>query len=170
MGLSGIDGKLWQGKRKKTVYAKEGEKTKLITDSMTGKVEKINTDLINVLLSNGYIPVLCPPALSEENDIINTDNDWATAVLAGELKAEKMVVLFEARGMLKTFGDESSLIKEIKKTELLSVLEHAQGRMKKKIIGAVEAFRRGLHIMYWGDGRKEHPIQNTLNGEGMIIS
>lgn len=170
IGLSGVDGRLWQGKRKRVVYSVVDGKTKLITDSMTGKVEHINTELINLLLENNYVPVLCPPALSEDNEIINTDNDWATAVLAGELGAEKMVVLFEAPGMLKTFGDESSLIKKIDKSALHTFLSNAEGRMKKKILGAEEAFKRGLKKMYWSDGRINNPITKALQGAGTIIS
>ena len=170
IGLSGIDGQLWMGKRKKAVYSQEGEKTKLITDSMTGKVNKINTDLINLLLNNQYIPVICPPALSEDNEIINTDNDWATAVMTGSLKIKKMVVLFEASGLLKKFGDESSLIKTVDKNKLDEYFIYTQGRMKKKLLGAKEAFRLGLKTMYWSDGRIKNPITQAFNGHGTIIS
>lgn len=170
IGLSGIDGKLWQGKRKTAVYAKDGEKTKLITDNLTGKVTKINSSLINLLLNNKYLPVICPPALSEDNEIVNTDNDWACAVMSGALKIEKMVVLFEAPGFLKKFGDESSLIKTVNKNKLDEYLIYAQGRMKKKLLGAKEAFRLGLKKIYWSDGRISKPIINSLNGKGTIIS
>lgn len=170
IGLSGIDGKLWKGIRKKAVYSQEGKKIKLITDSMTGKVNRINTDLINLLIKNNYVPVICPPALSEDNEIINTDNDWATAVMVGALKIKKMVVLFEASGLLKTFGDESSLVKTIDKNKLDLYISFAQGRMKKKILGAQEAFKLGLQKMYWSDGRIKNPIINALNGQGTVIS
>jgi len=170
IGLSGIDGRLWQGKRKRVVYSQIDGKTKLISDSMTGKVEKINSPLISILIENGYTPVLCPPAISDENEIINTDNDWATGVMVGALHIEKMIVLFEAPGMLKTFGDEKSLVKTIKKDELDSYIQYAQGQMKKKVIGAREAFRLGLMTMYWADGRIENPVINALEGGGTIIS
>jgi len=169
VGLSGIDGKLWQGKRKKVVYSQIGEKTKLITDSMTGKVEKINSNLITLLLKKNYVPVLCPPALSEDNEIINTDNDWVTSVMVGSLGINKMVVLFEAPGMLKKYGDESSLIKTIDKNHLDNYLQFTQGRMKKKLLGAKEAFRQGLKTMYWSDGRVSNPISNALKGVGTTI-
>ena len=170
IGLSGIDGQLWRGKRKTAVYVKEETKTKLITDNMTGKVIEINVNLINLLLKNKYVPVICPPALSEDNEIINTDNDWATAVMTGSLKIKKMVVLFEASGLLKKFGDESSLIKTVDKNQLDKYLIYAQGRMKKKIFGAQEAFRLGLKTMYWSDGRIKNPITQAFNGHGTIIS
>ena len=170
VGLSGIDGQLWKGKRKTAVYIEEGKKIKLLTDNMTGKVSEINVNLINLLLDNKYLPVICPPALSEENEIINTDNDWAVAVMVGALKIEKMVVLFEASGLLKKFGDESSLIKTVDKNQLDKYLIYTQGRMKKKIFGAQEAFRLGLKSMYWSDGRIKNPIINALKGKGTIIS
>lgn len=170
VGLSGIDGHLWTGRRKKAVYSKEGDKTKLIIDNMTGKVEKINTNLIDLLLKNKYVPIICPPALSENNEIINTDNDWATAVMTGALKIEEMVVLFEAPGFLKIFGDESSLIKTIDKNQLVTYMKFAQGRMKKKLLGAQEAFRQGLRTLYWSDGRIKNPIIQAFNGHGTIIS
>ena len=170
VGLSGIDGQLWQGKRKVSVYAKDGEKTKLITDNMTGKVIKINVGLINLLLDNKYLPVICPPALSEENEIINTDNDWAVAVMAGALKIEKMIVLFEAPGLLKKFGDESSLIKTVDKNKLDDFLIFTQGRMKKKLLGAKEAFNQGLKKIFWSDGRIKNPIIKALDGIGTVIS
>lgn len=170
VGLSGIDGQLWKGKRKTAVYVKEGTKTKLIIDNMTGKVVEINVGLINLLLNNKYLPVICPPALSENNEIINTDNDWATAVMTGALKIEKMVVLFEAPGLLKKFSDEKSLIKNVNKNKLGEYMTFAQGRMKKKILGAQEAFRLGLKTMFWSDGRIKDPVINALKGVGTIIS
>ena len=170
IGLSGIDGQLWKGKRKTAVYVKEGAKTKLITDNMTGKVTKINFNLINLLLNNKYLPVICPPALSEENEIINTDNDWACAVMVGALKIQKMISLFEASGLLKKFGDESSLIKNVDKNKLDEYFIYTQGRMKKKLLDAKEAFAQGLKQLYWSDGRIKNPIIKALKGEGTIIS
>src|SRR5690348_3351829 len=61
VGLSGIDGRLWEAKRKDVIYAVENGKTRLITDNMTGKVVGINTELLMLLINNGYIPVICPP-------------------------------------------------------------------------------------------------------------
>ncbi|MBI3366095.1 [LysW]-aminoadipate kinase, partial [Candidatus Roizmanbacteria bacterium] len=110
VGLSGVDGKLWQAKAKKELLVKEGNKIKLIKDNKTGRVEKINTKLVSILLENGYIPVISAPAISYENEIVNTDNDWAAAIMAGSLHVEKLVYLFEAPGLLKNHKDELSII------------------------------------------------------------
>lgn len=170
LGLSGVDGKLWQAKRKKEILSQEGSKIKVIRDSYTGRVEKINTSLLSLLLDHKYVPVICPPAISEECEIVNTDNDTATAVLVREMKCEEIIMLFEAPGLLKNHKDESTLIKHVPYENIDEYLSYAQGRMKKKLLGAKKAFEQGVKKIYWGDGRILHPISRLLKGEGTIIS
>ena len=169
IGLSGIDGRLWQAKRKDLVYAVSDGKTKLVRDNFTGRVEKINVELIKILLANKYLPVISPPAISFEGEIVNTDNDWAVAVLAGQLKADRLVVLFEAPGFLKDANNEKSLVKKIAKNQLDDYLVYAQGRMKKKVLGAKKALELGVKKIFWGDGRIKNPISKALAGEGTVI-
>ena len=169
VGLSGVDGRVWEAKRKDVVYAVENGKTKLVNDNLTGKVEKINKNLINLLVKNKYVPVICPPAISFENEIVNTDNDIATALMAGILGIKKIVVLFEAPGMLRDINDPQSLIKELKEEELENCMKFAIGRMKKKLLGAQKALALGVKRIHWGDGRIKHPILKAIKGKGTVI-
>jgi acetylglutamate/LysW-gamma-L-alpha-aminoadipate kinase len=169
VGLSGIDGKLWQAKRKNAVYSVEHGKTKLITDNLTGRVETINDTLVTMLLTNGYLPVLCPPAISFENKIVNTDSDWAVAMIAASLSATRVVSLFEAPGLLRNLQDESSTIHRISADRLTEMMTVAQGRMKKKVLGAQKALENGVKTVYWGDGRIKQPITKALEGNGTVI-
>jgi len=169
VGLSGVDGKLWQARWKKDLYVKEGSKVKLLRNSLTGRVEKVNKELLMLLLKKSYTPVLCPPALSWENKIVNTDNDWAAAVVAGTLKIRKMVVLFEAPGFLREVSVETSLIPKIKREELSEFMQYAAGRMKKKVLGAKKALEMGVEEIYFGDGRIENPVTRALGGKGTVI-
>lgn len=170
VGLSGIDAKLWQAKRKTAVFSQENGKTKLITDNLTGRVETINADFIRLLLTHGYVPVICPPAISFDNEIVNTDNDWAAAIMAKSLGIKKIVMLFEAGGLLRDVKDPASVIASIKKAELSQYKDLAQGRMKKKLLGAQKAFEMGVETIYWGDGRVPHPVSDALAGKGTVIS
>lgn len=170
VGLSGVDGTLWQAKAKKDLLIQEGTKIKLIKDNKTGRVEKINTNLIKVLLKSNYVPVISAPAISYENQIVNTDNDWAAAVTAGALHVEKLVYLFEAPGLLKDHKDDSTLIRKIQKSKLSEYLSYAQGRMKKKLLGVQKAIELGVKNIYWGDGRIKSPVTSALSGKGTIIS
>lgn len=64
VGLSGVDGKLWLAKPKKDIMVKEEGRIKLLKDNLTGRVERVNTDLLNILIEIDYLPVLCSPAIS----------------------------------------------------------------------------------------------------------
>jgi acetylglutamate/LysW-gamma-L-alpha-aminoadipate kinase len=169
-GLSGVDGALWRAKRKPNLLSQEGDKTKLLTDNLTGRVEEVNAQLIHLLVDNGYTPVIAPPALSFENEIVNTDNDWAVAVMAGALEVKKVVCLFEAPGLLKDINKPESVIKHVEAEKIDDYLPFAQGRMKKKILGVKKAFELDVETIYWGDGRIEHPVFQALDGQGTVIS
>jgi acetylglutamate/LysW-gamma-L-alpha-aminoadipate kinase len=170
VGLCGVDGRLWQARAKKEMLVREGGKTKLIRDNLTGRVEKVNTELLRLLLDHHYLPVVCAPAISEENEIVNTDNDTAAAVMAAQLGIKKMVYLFEAPGLLRDPDHEDSLISHIGRFEIESFLAFARGRMTKKILGVKKALEGGVEAVYFGDGRVEHPVKNALAGKGTVIS
>lgn len=170
VGLSGVDGTLWQAKAKKELMIQEGKKIKLIKDNRTGRVEKINTDLIKMLLKNNYVPVISAPAISYDHEIVNTDNDWAAAVTAGSLHVEKLIYLFEAPGLLKNRKDESTVIKHVPRKKIAEYFKYAEGRMKKKLLGVQKAFELGVKKIYWGDGRIKSPVTSTLLGKGTVIN
>ncbi len=169
VGLSGLDGRIWEGKRKMALKVRDGEKVKIVRDDFTGKVMQVNTELLELLLENGYVPVLTPPAISFESEAINVDNDRASAVLGGALRAEAIVQLFEAPGLLEDPDDSESLMKNVSKDDIEDYYQFAGGRMKKKLMGAKEALEAGVKKVYFGDGRVENPIQRALSGEGTII-
>lgn len=169
VGLSGIDGKLWVARRKKHLYIKEGQKLKLIKADLSGKIYYINSNLLLSLLSAGYLPVICSPAVSEKGEVLNVDNDAAIAAMIQPLKVKVLISLFSAPGFLRNAADENSLIKKIKARDLIKFYSSAQGTMKKKIIFAKKAFDEGLEKAYLGDGRIKQPIKKLFSGEGTII-
>jgi acetylglutamate/LysW-gamma-L-alpha-aminoadipate kinase len=168
VGLSGIDGRVWEGARKAAITVIENGKKKVLRDDHTGKVEKVNLRLLQVLLKQGYTPVLTPPAISYEGEAINVDGDRAAAMLAAALEAEKLIILSNVPGLLKDLTDESSLITEIRLCEMQQYVGYAQGRMKKKMLGAVEAIRDARAGVF-ADARIENPITEALKGKGTVI-
>ena len=151
VGLSGLDGRIFEGKHKDSVRAVEDGKIKILRGDHTGTVEKVNTGLLDLLLSNGYLPVLTPPGLSYEGVAINVDGDRAAAAVATALKAEALLLLSNVPGLLRNFPDEASLIKEIPASEVETFMEFAKDRMKKKVLGAAEAVRGGVGKVIFGD-------------------
>lgn len=170
VGLSGADGRLWQGERKKAILSKEGNKIKVIRDSKTGNVTRTNDNLLRLLLKHGYIPVITIPAITLSGELINVDNDRAVAVMARDLKIEKVVMLFEAPGLLNDVANEKSVIKKINKNELELYISKTKGRMRKKLLGVKEALFLGVKTIYFGDGRISSPITSALTGFGTVIN
>lgn len=168
-GLSGLDGKLMQATRKDSIQSVENGKRKIIRDDYTGKIDTVNSELLTMLLDTGYLPVIAPVAVSEKGEALNVDADRAAAMVASALKAEILLLLTAAPGLMKNFPDESTLIRQLPQSQLSAAGEAAQGRMKKKVLGAEEALKGGVSRVIIADGRIQNPISNALAGNGTVI-
>ncbi len=169
VGLSGLDGRIFEGKRKDKLRVRINGRRMVLRDDWTGTVETVNTDLLRILLDAGYLPVLTPPASSDRGEAINVDGDRAAAMVAAAFDAEALIILSNVPGLLREFPDESTLIREIPKAKADSFMQYAEGRMKKKVMGAVEAIDEGVETVIFADGRVETPVTAALNGSGTQI-
>ncbi len=170
IGLSGVDGRVLQGTRKDAIRIVENGRQRILRDDYTGRVEKVNVDLLRLLLSAGYLPVLAPLAISYQGDAINVDGDRASAMVAGALGADQLIILTNVPGLLRAYPDESTLIPHIDKHRVEQSIDFAEGRMKKKVLGAAEALGLGVAQVIFADGRVLEPIQKALSGRGTVIS
>ena len=170
LGLSGLDGRLWQGRRKKVLRVVENGRQRIVRDNFTGTVEQVNVDLLCRLLGMGYLPVLTPPAISDAGEAINVDGDRAAAATAVALAASDLLILSNVPGLLTDFPDESSLLAAIGADEIEQVAQtYGQGRMRIKLLGAQEALAGGVRRVVLGDARVERPVSRALAGEGTVI-
>lgn len=170
VGLSGLDGRIFEGRHKDTVRSVEDGKTILLRGDHTGTVERVNTELLRLLLDHGYLPVLSPPGASFDGVAVNVDGDRAAAMVAGALGAEALVLLSNVPGLLRAFPDESTLIRQIPAADVAAFDAFAEGRMKKKVLGAAEAVREGVQRVIFADARVADPIQKALAGQGTVVS
>src|SRR5687767_11629625 len=168
-GLCGLDGRLMQATRKDAVQSIDTGKRKIIRDDFTGKIECVNIHLLYMLLNAGYLPVIAPVAVSEKGEALNVDADRAAAMVAAALKAETLILLTAVPGLMKNFPDESTLIRQLPQSQLAVASGAAQGRMKKKVLGAEEALKGGVSQVIIADGRIQNPISNALAGNGTVI-
>ena len=168
-GLCGLDGRLMQATRKDSIQSIENGKRRIIRDDCTGKIETVNAGLLTMLIDAGYLPVIAPVAVSEKGEALNVDADRAAAMVASALKAEALLLLTAVPGLMKNFPDESTLIRQLPQSQLAAASEAAQGRMKKKVLGAEEALKGGVQRVIIADGRIQNPISNALSGNGTVI-
>jgi acetylglutamate/LysW-gamma-L-alpha-aminoadipate kinase len=170
VGLSGLDGRIFEGTRKDTLRVRSDGKRLVLRDDWTGTVERVNTRLLRTLLDAGFFPVLTPPGASDKGEAINVDGDRAAAMVAAAFHAEALIILSNVPGLLRAFPDESTLIREIPRAKASDFMQYAEGRMKKKVMGAVEAIAEGVQQVIFADGRVDAPISRALAGEGTQIS
>ena len=180
VGLSGLDGRLLEGRRKDKLRIRHGSRRLVLRDDWTGTVEKVNAELLRLLLEGGYLPVLTPPGASFDGEAVNVDGDRAAAAIAAALGAPTLVYLSGAPGLLADFPDEASLISrlDVPRADLTGPEAHsgleplmaaAQDRMKKKVLGAAEALRGGLERVIFADGRVQEPVRAALDGAGTHV-
>jgi acetylglutamate/LysW-gamma-L-alpha-aminoadipate kinase len=169
VGLSGVDGAVLSGQRKSTVTVMQGEKRVVLRDDHTGKVTRVNTHLLHLLVAGGYLPVLCPPAISDGYEAMNIDGDRAAAVVAGAMDASDLVILSDVPGLLRDRHDPATLVPAITADTFAMAMSYAEGSMRKKLLGAREAIDAGVPRVILASGNRPSPIQRALSGDGTVI-
>ncbi|EFO81111.1 acetylglutamate kinase [Oscillochloris trichoides DG-6] len=169
VGVSGLDGRILAGKRKATIRIVEDGRQKMLRDDWTGTIESVNSGLLRTLLDAGYLPVVAPLACSERGEALNVDGDRAAAAIAAALGADTLLLLSNVPGLLRAFPDESSLITHIPRNDVESYLGFAEGRMKKKVLGAQEALAQGVGQVILGDARVAECVTRAVAGHGTVI-
>jgi acetylglutamate/LysW-gamma-L-alpha-aminoadipate kinase len=168
VGLSGLDGFLIRAKRKKRLVVTDDRGRKRVIDGgYTGKISEINTTLLQLLMKNGYVPIIAPIATSEENEPLNVDGDRAAAYIAGALKAERLILLTDVSGVRL----EEETVPKLTLTEVEKILPKIGRGMITKIYAAREALSQGVKEVVISSGREKQPIQSALeNRNGTVIT
>lgn len=167
-GLTGADS-IIRGERKDAVRAVVDGRVRIIRDDYSGSITGVDGEYLLHLLQNSVVPVIPPMALSDIDGLLNVDGDRAAAAVARVLGAAELVILSNVRGLYRRFGDESSLVQQVPNSQVSAALDWAQGRMKRKVIGAQEALAGGVRRVIIADGRVSNPVQNALQGEGTVF-
>lgn len=168
VGLSGLDGRMIQGKRNNGIRVRENGKLRILRD-FSGKPKSVNLDLLQTLLGKNYTPVLCVPIIDENGYAVNSENDDIVSVLTNQLNVEKVISLIEAPGFMKDVNDVNSVIKKINYLELEKREAEVEGRMKRKMLALRKLFETAKPTVYISDGRRENPVFDALNEEGTVI-
>ncbi len=170
IGLSGVDGGLLLGRRKEAVRAVDHGRVLLVRDDHSGRVEQVNADLLRVLLAEGYIPVVCPPAITDRGELINADADAVAAQVAVALGADTLLLFTNVPGLLREPSDPSSLIRGVPRERLGFFMNFAYGRMKRKLLAARDALEGGVARVVIAASDVPDPVESALAGEGTVIA
>lgn len=169
IGLSGLDGGIVQGRRKARIRVIENGKPRMLEGDYAGSIETVNAGLLRLLLAEGYVPVLCPPAVSAAGEAINVDGDKLATELAVALGAERLLIFSNTDGLLADLDDPTSRVEKIRLDEMDAALQQAQGRMKKKVLAAADAARRGVNEVILANANAPDAINAALDGAGTHV-
>ena len=151
VGISGKDGTVLQVTKKLS----GGEDIGFV-----GEVQNVNTQLLNVLLDNDFIPVICPVGSGMDYHSFNVNADDAACAVAKAMKASKLVFLSDIEGVYENPDDPSTLISEMNVSQAKAFIAagHAGGGMLPKLQNCIDAIESGVSRVHILDGRTPHSL------------
>ncbi len=153
IGLGGMDGGMFQAKR---LTDRTG------TDyGYVGDIVDVDPSPVIDVLEQGYIPVVSTVAQGVDDETnYNINADTAACKLAVALKAKKLILLTDVRGLMLDPDDESTLLTNLKVSEVPKLIRDGviKGGMIPKVDCCVEAVRKGVDQANIQDGRVKHSI------------
>jgi acetylglutamate/LysW-gamma-L-alpha-aminoadipate kinase len=159
VSISGLDGRIFQGQRKKKLVVVDERGRKVIIDGgYTGKVESVNSELANLLMSNGYLPIVSPIASSEESEPLNIDGDRAASSLASAIHADAVVFFTNVGGLIL----DDKLVTSITARDVAARLPEIGFGMQKKVMAAVDAVGAGVGSAIICSGAGDNPLVSAL--------
>ena len=153
VGLSGKDGDLLRAKKRLHRTA-EGEEIDL---GLVGAVEHVNTEPIQLLEDQGFVPVIAPVGVGARGETYNINADLVAGEVAAALGAEKLIHLTDVQGIKGTDGKLISTLSR-KEAERLMQTGVIDGGMLPKVESALRALEGGTVKAHIIDGRVPHAI------------
>ena len=158
VGLSGKDGSLIQAKKLQIVHQEDLNKPPEIIDpGLVGEVTRINSDIIEKLTQQGFIPIIAPVGAGETGETYNINADLVASRIAMALKAGRLVLLTDVNGVLDAAGN---LISSIDRRTIKEMIDNKSisGGMIPKIEYALKALENGVEKVQIINGTKRHAI------------
>ncbi|TQN28366.1 N-acetylglutamate kinase [Haloactinospora alba] len=163
-GLCGADGAMVTAERKRALRSVEDGRVRVVRDDRSGRITGVRPEALRALLAADMVPVVSPPAASEDGAPLNVDSDHVAARIASALPAASLALLTDMPGVLRDPGDPSSLLRAIDGQR-----DEADGRMRHKVRAALDA-RRYVPRVAIASAHSAHPLRDALNGGGTVVT
>ena len=162
VGVSGKDGGLLRARKLVSGGRDLGQ---------VGEVTRVNKDFLDMLLQQGYVPVISPVGLGEDGQSYNINADTVAAEIAIAVGAQKLIYLSDVPGILKN----GELIGQLHPKDLETLLADGtiSGGMIAKTRSILKVLANGVPNVHLLDGRVPHSIIGELftdKGVGSWIS
>lgn len=176
VGISGKDNQLLMAHKKAPhkVVNRNGEE-KMVDLGLVGEIDSVNTEIIDVLTTNDYIPIISPIGVDASGDTLNLNADTVAGDIASQVGAEKLIILTDVPGILEDPNDPDSLIRKVNIEETLELIDQGivKDGMLPKVLTCMEAINNGVTSTHIIDGRIKHSLLLeifTKSGIGTMIT
>jgi acetylglutamate kinase len=165
IGLTGKDGSFIRARK---LLVTNGQKSDELVDlGQVGEVESIDPQIVSLLETGEFIPVVAPIGVGADGRSYNINADLVAGKLAEILRAEKLVLLTNTPGVLDKDGKLLTGLTP-KQIDALFADGTLSGGMLPKISSALDAAKGGVKSVHIIDGRVEHALLlEVLTDEGV---
>ena len=155
VGLTGRDGAMIRARKLKMLDLNDPSVEHDV--GQVGEIESIDPSILRALQDDQFIPVVSPIGFGPDNESYNINADLVASKLAEILKAEKLMMLTNIRGVLDKQGE---LLTELTSRRIDELVEDGtiSGGMLPKIAGAIDAAKCGVNAVHIIDGRVPHVL------------
>ena len=155
VGLTGRDGGMIRARKLKLVDLEDATKEHDV--GQVGEIEAIDPSVVKALQDDQFIPVISPIGFGEQNESYNINADLVASKLAEILKAEKLMLLTNIKGVL---DKEGNLLTDLTARRIDELIADGtiSGGMLPKIAGALDAAKSGVNAVHLVAGRVPHAM------------
>ena len=165
IGITGKDGDFIRARKMKIKSKEKGDKW--LDVGHVGEVVGVDPQIVSLLDSQDFIPVIAPIGVGENGESYNINADMVAGKIAETLKAEKLILLTNTPGVLDTKGN---ILTGLSAAKVKALIDGGtiSGGMLPKVNCALEAVRNGVKTCHIIDGRVEHALLlEILTNEGV---
>lgn len=177
VGLSGVDGGLLHAQRRPVVNVADPATgiTQQVDYGLVGDIIQVDSGLLETVLAGGYLPVVSSLSGNDSGEVYNTNADTVAAQIAIALKADKLIMLTDAPGLLEDPGNPATLISHVTTLRARDLLKSGavRGGMMPKLEAVISAVEGGVRRAHLLDGKTEHALLwelFTKDGTGTMIT
>jgi acetylglutamate kinase len=156
VGLSGVDADLLTARRRPPVRVVDDNGTAREVDfGHVGDIELADPRVLTTLLDARFVPVVASLAGDGDGNVYNVNADTVAESLAVALKAQKLIFLTGAPGVLRDRDDPTSLVTFADPDELAALMASGAlaGGMRPKVEACIRAATGGVERTHIIDGR-----------------
>lgn len=166
VSVSGLDGSVLKASRKKKLMTVGEDGRKFMIDGgYTGKMQSINSALLDTLLTGGFVPIVSPVAIGDEAEPLNVDSDRVAAYLALGTRADAVLFLTDVTGLLF----DGKIVAHLNAEQARTSMPKIGFGMQKKVLAGIEAVEGGVKEAIICSGFRAEPIGRALAHEECTV-